>query len=501
MKSEKFIIKSLALIIGSSAMTLSGQNWHIGIFAWIAPVCLLFYTRNTKKTGFAFFFIFMLLVGYFSQTCQNVFNIFVVGIINALGYAILSTLIYYVTKLLYTTGKGFYSTLIFPSVIAVTEFLGSSQMGTFGIVAHTQYSFNLLIQFSSIAGIFGITFIVAWFGSVVNWIFENNFSKSSIYRSTLIFGSIFLSVIIYGKTKVFMFSHVEKTVKVATISGTTNLNAIVAKEQDNFIELTKNPELPIPERIFSDKDAVNAQIANTIEAAKEGAKIIVWSEDALILNPRQVDSLFVKAKDISKTYNAYLLIAFLEKDNSNRPKPFNNTSILITPKGEIAWRYFKLHLHPYAEAPIINPGKAIIPYYDTEYGRIGNVICYDMDFPTFLQQTGKNSIDIMLVPSYDWEKITLLHSNMACFEAIQNGFSLIRANGVGINSIRDNQGNVIAEMNTLTSDSRILIGELPLKRVTTLYAKIGNVAVYLMMLFLLLIIGLRIAKRGKMFGA
>ncbi len=495
MKTKKFIIKSLALIIGSIALTLAGQNWHIGIFAWIAPVCLLYYTRNTKKAGFAFFFVFILLAGYFSQTCQNVFNIFVVGLFNALGYALLNTLIYYVAKLLYTKGKGFYTTLIFPSVIAVTEFLGSTQIGTWGIVAHTQYSFNLLMQFSSIAGIFGITFIVAWFGSVMNWIFENNFSKSSIYRSTLIFGSVFLSILIYGKTKVLMFSKPENTVKVATISGTTDLNAIVANEQDNFIALTKNPKLPIPERIFSDKHAVNAQIANTIEAAKEGAKIIVWSEDALILNPKQVDSLFVKTKDISKTYKTYILLAFLEKDNSNRPKPFNNTSILVTPKGEIAWRYLKLHLHPYAETPIINPGNAIIPYYDSEYGRIGNVICYDMDFPTYLHQTGKNSIDIMLVPSYDWEKITPLHPNMACFEGIQNGFSLIRSNGAGINMVMDNQGNILAKMNTFTSTSNILYANLPLKSVTTIYSELGNILMYILMLFLLLVAGLRIAKR------
>lgn len=495
MKDKMNVIKYLALLAGAIAMIFSGLDWQIGIFAWIAPICLLYYSRNSRAVGFIIFFVFMSLAGYFSQSCNNLFDIFAIGILNGISYGIITTVIYLVDKLLYTKAKGFYSTLIFPSVVVIFEFLISSKIGTWGIIAHSQYSFSPLIQLSSITGVFGITFIVIWFASIVNWINENNFSKQSIRKGVFIYGSIFLSIIVFGILKVSLLSDNTKTVKVATISGNTDIHGMVEKEQTEFFKIIENPQLEFPERIFADENAISFQIENTISAAKEGAKIIVWSEDALILNHTQLDYLLAKTKTISKTYNAYILLAILEKDNDSSPKPFNNKSIFISPTGTIAWEYLKSHLHPYAEVPIINQGNGLIPYIDTEYGRIGNVICYDLDFPNFIYQTSKNSIDIMLVPSYDWEKITPLHSNMACFEAIQNGFSLIRANGAGLNIITNSHGNIIDEMNTFMSNSKILYADLPLKSVKTVYSVIGNTFVYILMLFLFIIIGLKIARR------
>lgn len=494
MKDKKKAIKFLALLIGTLGMTFSGLNWQISILAWIAPICLLFYTRNSGTVGFILFFVLTSFAGYFSQTCNNLFDVFIVGLINALAYGVFHTIIYLIDKLLYTKGKRFYSTLIFPSLFVTFEFLISIIIGTSGIIAQSQFSFNQLAQLSTITGMFGISFIVVWFASIMNWIIENNYSKHSIRKAILIYGAVFLSIMIFGILRLSSLSDNQNTVKVATISGKTDIHGIVEKEQAEFIKLIDNPEMEIPDRFFANEDTIQNQIENTVKAAKNGAKIIVWNEDALILNNKQLDSLLVKSKTISKTYNAYILLAFLEKDNSSAPKPFNNRSVFITPKGKIAWEYLKSHPAP-PEAPIINIGNSIIPYIDTEYGRIGNVICYDLDFPTYLRQAGKNSIDIMLVPAYDWERYAFLHSNMACFEALQSGFSLIRSNGAGINIVTDNQGKIIAEMNTYTSKSKILYADLPLYKATTIYSKIGNIFVYILMLFLLVIIGFRIAIR------
>jgi apolipoprotein N-acyltransferase len=487
-------IKLIALIIGTLGMVFSGLNWQIAIFAWIAPICLLFYTRNSRKLGFILFFVLLSFAGYISQTCNNLFDVFIFGLINGLSFGTIFTIIYLIDKLLYTKGKGFYSTLIFPSVYVSFEFLISTIIGTSGIVAQSQLSFNQLAQLSTITGMFGVSFIVVWFASIINWIIENNYSKQSIRKAIFIYGTIFLLIMIFGIIKLNFLLDNNNTVKVASVSGKTDIHVLFEKEQADLSKLIDNPELEIPDRFFANEESFQNQIANTIKAAEEGAKIIVWNEDALILNHEQVDSLLVKTKAISKTYNAYILLAFLEKDNTSAPKPFNNKSLLVTPKGEIAWEYLKSHLAP-PEIPIINAGNSIIPYIDTEYGRIGNVICYDLDFPTYLRQAKKNSIDIMLVPAYDWKEYASLHSNMARFEALQSGFSLIRSNGAGINLIADNQGNVIAEMNTFTSKSKILYADLPLGRTTTIYSKIGNVFAYLLLLFLLVIIGFKIAKR------
>lgn len=492
MERYNHTLKYSALIIGAILMAFSGLNWHIGIAAWFAPVFLLYYTRQSKFLGFLFFFIFISVSGAVSQTGNNLFNIPVITIINGLSYGFAFTLVYFSERLLYQKGKGFYSTLIFPSVMVLFEFLISSMVGTWGIIAHTQFLFKPIVQLSTITGLFGITFLVCWFSSVLNWIFENKFNRSSIFKSLIIFGLIFLSIVLYGFIRISGNSTDSETVKVAAVISETDIHRIASEEDSGLKELSENPSKEIPERVFADKVLIKEQISNTITAAKEGSKIIVWNEISLILDRQQVDSLTEIIIEIAKTYRTYILTAYLEKADTFEIKPFNNKSVLISSEGKIVWEYLKSNLHPYAEVPIINRGNDSIPFIDTEYGRIGNVICYDMDFTKLLQQTGKNSIDIMLVPSYDWEGITPLHANMAVFEAVQNGFSLIRSNGKGLNVICDDQGNILAKLNSLESDSKILYANIPIGTSSTIYSNIGHIFVFIVFLFFLMSIVLRI---------
>ena len=177
--------------------------------------------------------------------------------------------------------------------------------------------------------------------------------------------------------------------------------------------------------------------------------------------------------------HVFVLLAFLEECHEQNKKPFNNKSILVSTDGEIVWEYMKSFVHPYAEAPVINSGNFVIPVVQTDYGKIGNVICYDLDMNNYMKQAGKQAIDILLVPADDWAEITPLHSQMACLEAIQYGFSLVRANGKGLTAIYDYMGNTIASVNTLTSDTKIVYADVPVRSVKTLYSTFGDLIVYL----------------------
>ena len=120
-KPTDFII----LFIGAVCMTFSGLNWQIGILAWVAPVCLLYYTRNSGILRFLLFFVFISAAGYLSQSCNNPFYDFTYGLLSGLAYGIIHTIIYLIDKFLYDKSKGFYSTLIFPAVFVTIEYLVS----------------------------------------------------------------------------------------------------------------------------------------------------------------------------------------------------------------------------------------------------------------------------------------------------------------------------------------------------------------------------------------
>jgi apolipoprotein N-acyltransferase len=488
------INKTLLLLIGAFFLTLSGINWYIGIAAWLAPLLLLQYTRNVKWIYILPFFLIVAVSGMISQSCNNLFDLFIIDLINGFSFAIFYSISYLVDKLLYKKGNHFIYTLVFPSIVVIIEFLVSSKIGTWGVVAHTQFSFKPFIQISSITGLYGISFMVTWAASVINWLIEQKTLIQGLRKGGIIYLTLFLAVVLFGFIKLKTGDNNSKNVKIACIVSETDVHTLVADNQETFKRLSDNYQLQVPDELFSDRSLLDSLFSRTQKASDMGAKIIVWNELSLILNQTQKLDLLSEIKAFCKTNQVYILPAFLEYMLSENNKPFYNRSVLLNPDGGVSWEYSKSFLHPYAESPVINAGNYSIPYIDTEYGRMGNVICADLDLPNYIAQAGKNSVDIMLVPAFDWEGITPLHSQMACLAGIQYGFAVVRSNGKGLSAVYDHKGNERSSMNTFKSDEKIVLAEIPIKSKSSIYSKTGEILAYLCFAFLLFITFIRIRK-------
>jgi apolipoprotein N-acyltransferase len=120
-----------------------------------------------------------------------------------------------------------------------------------------------------------------------------------------------------------------------------------------------------------------------------------------------------------------------------------------------------------------------------------------MDWPGLIRQAGKADVDIMLAPSNDWKPIRKLHSRMASFRAIENGFSLLRATGNGLSAGFDYQGRMLAASDSFENDQNLMIADLPKKGVTTIYARIGDVFATLVSLALIALLGLAFRNRSR----
>jgi apolipoprotein N-acyltransferase len=486
-------VKYTFLFIGLIGYTLAGLNWNIGIAAWIAPVFLLYYTKTTKWSGFFLFYLGMAVSAALSKTAENLSGLFIIYITTGLSHGAINSLPYVIEKLLARKEDGFYSTFIFPSAVVLIEYLLSLVLGIWGNSSIAQYNHLHFIQMTSLFGIFGISFMVAWLASLVNWFISRGFEKKYLIRGLSIYGAVILVVLIYGTIRTNMFTPRSETVRVAAIVSDADIHEIFNRYEEEIIEYSINDQFDIPENVYSSDAAIALQISKTKEAILNGPTIIVWNEISLILEQSQQDSLLLQLKKLCRESKVYVLAAFLEKNIGTLAKPFNNKSVLISPDGEIAWEYLKSVLNP-IEKLIINRGEAVIPFIDSEYGRIGNVICADLDLPRYMSQIGKKRIELLLVPAYDWEKVTPYHSNMAAFAAIQYGTSLVRANGKGIVAMYDFKGNALSRMNTFTADSKIVYAEIPIQSTTTVYSIIGDAFVFFWIIFLLIVVGLKIAK-------
>lgn len=467
MFKKKDLTNYLFLVAGIAGVTIYMGDWQVAVAAWIAPVFLLKFLRNARFGGF---FIAFVGFGIASSIAQNgILPTDDIGprIFTIIRFAITFSIPFIIDRIFYRKQAGFWLTLIYPVVLVIEEYLFSvSTFGTWGILPYSQLDFNVLLQLSSLTGMFGITFIVAWFASVINWLWEYNFSMASLKRGGLVYAAILVAVLLYGGIKISFFPANQKTVKVAAISGETNIFPIIIDAENASEYVSSNQE-------------IEKQIQLTRDAAREGAKIIAWHEGALVLNSKNIYELTHKIKQIADAYDAYILMAYLELNVRENEKPFNNKNVLFDIDGETVWEYKKSHLGAVIEESATNAGKGELPHFDTKFGRLSTAICYDMEFPKLIHQAGKKQVDILLVPGCDWKGITPIHTHMSKLEAIQNSFNLVRIASPGLSAAFDYHGKVIARKNSFLSGTGILYAEVPVYAPNTIYATTGNIFAWL----------------------
>ena len=75
---------------------------------------------------------------------------------------------------------------------------------------------------------------------------------------------------------------------------------------------------------------------------------------------------------------------------------------------------------------------------------------------------------------------------MAAFRAVEQGHSLMRSTRFGLSAAISPYGEMMSQMSSFDSNNKIMISELPVRGIKTVYSIIGDIAVYLSIAFILL---------------
>jgi predicted amidohydrolase len=142
----------------------------------------------------------------------------------------------------------------------------------------------------------------------------------------------------------------------------------------------------------------------------------------------------------ARKYKSYIIAGLLESDAGRT----YNTAVLVDREGRLAGKYRKTHL-PLAEVEDgITPGSDY-PVFDTDFGRIGILICWDFVFPETARILRLKGSEVVFLPIAGdpipghWDTVTRAR-------AMDNGIFLVTSMSQGLGSrIVNPEGEVLAE--------------------------------------------------------
>jgi apolipoprotein N-acyltransferase len=455
----------------------AGGRYAVGVAAWLAPVFMLRWLRGRRvAVGFPLAVLAAGTATFFAWRgiADVMMPVYWYTAFAGVAAAVYLTP-YFADRALSHRLHGFASTLVFPAAVVTLEYVISlvSPLGTWNAVAYTQVDNLPLIQISSISGLYGVSFVVAWFGSAVNWAWENYLEWNKIKTGVITYALIITGVMLFGGARL-AFSRPGETVRVA---------GIIARP----FFLSEHPELWEPllaGRPFDDDEtaafraetaAINDDLfARSRREARAGAEIVIWGEAGAQLLASEENALIARGRELARQERIYLGMAFATL-NPGTEKPVYNIFVLVGPEGDVVWEYFKSIPVPGPEAAITRRGDGRIPAHPTPHGRLAGSICYDMDFPAMIRQAGRAGADIMLVPAHDWRELGGLHADLAVFRAVENGFSLFRPDNDGISIATDYLGRPLATVDYFAAEDPVVVTYLPTRGVCTVYPHAGDV--------------------------
>ena len=168
-----------------------------------------------------------------------------------------------------------------------------------------------------------------------------------------------------------------------------------------------------------DDPAQNAQTAAAMvnEAADQGAEFVLTPEvtnclsssrthQRAVLTSEDQDITLSTLRDTAAKRGVWVLIGSLGLTTDDADGRFANRSFLITPTGDIAARYDKIHMfdvdigdgESFRESDGYRPGdQAVVA--QTDFAPVGMSICYDLRFPYLYRDLAQAGAQILTVPA------------------------------------------------------------------------------------------------------
>jgi apolipoprotein N-acyltransferase len=193
----------------------------------------------------------------------------------------------------------------------------------------------------------------------------------------------------------------------------------------------------------------------TREAAARGAKLVVWPEASLTVDPAV--SFRSELSTLARETGATLVIGYVVFG----PRGKRNEAVTIEPSGQFIGLFGKDHPVAFLGETSLTRGK--YPTVDTSFGTIATAICADIDFTDTVRKLARRGARLIAVPSADWAAIASKHYTLAVFRALESGAAIVKSEFSVDSAIVDASGRILASEVSPAGSAAVLVADVPLR--------------------------------------
>ena len=154
--------------------------------------------------------------------------------------------------------------------------------------------------------------------------------------------------------------------------------------------------------------------------------------------------------ELSKKYHMYIVAGILEREG----EVIYNTAVLLDRNGNLAGKYRKVSLPREEIDGGVTPGDSL-PVFDTDFGRIGLMICWDVFFPEIARTLAKKGAEVIFLPIWGG------NLNLTKARAIENQVYLVSSTYDMITAVFDQEGEVMKQG---TTDNPVIVVSVDLNK-------------------------------------
>lgn len=462
------------LLAGIITIFAAHLSYGMDAAAWISSLPFLIYLDRTKGFKSRLFFYSALLAAWSFATAKIISPPIPYGLVFL--YSVPLSLFHLPAYLIWGRFREEkFAVLIFPAVFVLIEWLQYTftPFASWGVAAYTQVNTPVMMQFLSVFGMAGLGFLIYWVNSsLAEFVAGRKRNVLNLYAPL----SAVILVLIFGMVRYSSGNSSEtKTMKLAAVGTDSEVSG-----------------LPLPSK-ESNAKVIETLFGRTRQAANAGAKLIVWNEASAFILPEDENAWTDSLAAIAAELNIGLVAAYVVPVSTD-PLKYENKYQFFDSAGNSIYTYHKHQ--PVPGEPAIN-GTEKLNVFNMNGAKTGAAICYDYDFPYLAKAFGNLDADLVAVPSSDWKGIDPIHTQMAAFRALEQGHSILRSTRFGLSAAIDPYGKMIAKMSSFDANNKIMLAELPVRKVRTVYSVIGDSFIYACIGFIAFFFSQIILKKQK----